>query len=298
MTEGRSFSIIVAATPAIAGSAMLMHAAGVPRGLIAQQVLIFLVPAIAIWLAVRRRYQAGDATDIHWMCLALAACLVLPVVARADTTAARWLHAGPVRLYIAPVVLPSLLLLQGRTAPRSARGMGWCLLATVVTGVALLLHPDAAQLTAFALASMPVLLWREGALPSRFGTRVLVAAGLVAAAGAGWQRPDPMAPVDHVEGALRLAGSLGPVALAAAMTAVLLPPAVLLWHAWRARSPGLLAVAIYYVALVALAPLGITPVPLLGFGAGPILGYLLMVLVAARVAVIHSAFAVNSPALR
>ena len=57
------------------------------------------------------------------------------------------------------------------------------------------------------------------------------------------------------------------------------------------RGPrGLLAVAMYYVALVGLAPLEITPVPLLGFGAGPILGYLLMVLVSARVAVTHSAF--------
>jgi hypothetical protein len=50
-----------------------------------------------------------------------------------------------------------------------------------------------------------------------------------------------------------------------------------------------MAVAIYYTTLVALAPLEITPVPLIGFGAGPILGYLLMVLVSSRRAVRHAA---------
>lgn len=48
---------------------------------------------------------------------------------------------------------------------------------------------------------------------------------------------------------------------------------------WVARTSGCssaLAVAVYYATLFALAPLEITPVPLLGFGSGPILGYFLV----------------------
>ena len=47
-------------------------------------------------------------------------------------------------------------------------------------------------------------------------------------------------------------------------------------------SAGPLAVAVYYATLFALAPLQTTPVPLLGFGAGPILGYLLVASVVSR----------------
>jgi hypothetical protein len=99
---------------------------------------------------------------------------------------------------------------------------------------------------------------------------------------AAWQRPGALAPVPHVEGVFSLAARVSPFALVASVCAVVIPIAALAWRSRTTRSWGLLAVAVYYGAILAHAPLLVTPVPLLGFGAGPILGYFLLALVASR----------------
>jgi hypothetical protein len=278
MFRDTRLTILLAATPALTGSVLLMHAAGVSSSLMAQQALIFVVPAMALWFAPPRRSQSEERRVLPWGTLALVVCLFLPLVANRESGPERWLLVGPLRLYVAPVVVPSLLMLLGTATKGPRQATMWPLLAVLAGSVALLLQPDAAQLTAFACACMPIL------LSSRYARtlQALVFMALLACVIVGWRLPDPLQPVTHVEGALHLAAGLGPLALSSAVLAVLLPSAVLLWHAWRIRSAGFFAAAIYYATIVSLAPLQITPVPLLGFGAGPILGYVLLVLVASR----------------
>lgn len=93
-------------------------------------------------------------------------------------------------------------------------------------------------------------------------------------------RPDPLEPVAHVEGvfALAFAHSL-PAGLAVAAAA----PAFLAGLVFLARRgpPWLLAVVVYYAALYACSLGGLTPAPLIGYGAGPMLGYGLLIAVCA-----------------
>jgi hypothetical protein len=138
--------------------------------------------------------------------------------------------------------------------------------------IALMLQPDASQLSAFALAMLVIL----AASRSHLLLRVALLVGLLFCAAVAWHTPDPLAPVRYVEGVFTLAAEVSPFALPAALVCAALPVIALIWVAWATRSCGVLAVAAYYASLLALAPLQVTPVPLLGFGAGPILGYYLV----------------------
>ena len=86
-------------------------------------------------------------------------------------------------------------------------------------------------------------------------------------------RTDPPAPVPHVEGIVGLAMELGTGWGAAAGASLLLLP--LPFFAARAQGDGRAGLAIgTYVAVTILAPaLGNFPVPVLGHGASPIIGY-------------------------
>ena len=97
-----------------------------------------------------------------------------------------------------------------------------------------------------------------------------------------WWQPDPLLPVPYVEGVLDLAGAAGPAALAAALAALALPLLMLTPLARGSHDTAFLSVAIYYLAIDVLAWRQLTPMPLLGFGAGPIVGYALMVAAARR----------------
>ena len=89
-------------------------------------------------------------------------------------------------------------------------------------------------------------------------------------------QPDPLQPVAHVEGVFALA--LGHSLFAGA--AVIASAAALVVGLHVNSSGGrtwLSVVAVYYAVLFACSVAGLTPAPLIGYGAGPLLGFGLMV---------------------
>lgn len=145
--------------------------------------------------------------------------------------------------------------------------------SSVALGVtmALFLQPDAAQATAFAVGSVILL------LPDarRSAPRLLCLASIAVIAGLSWLRRDPLAPVPHVEEIVGLAGDMGPGWAVLAVVSLALLPVPFLLSGRRPGSRAALAVGAY-VGITCLAPLvGSFPVPVMGFGASPILGYFL-----------------------
>jgi hypothetical protein len=107
---------------------------------------------------------------------------------------------------------------------------------------------------------------------------LLHAAGLLPFVAAAWlatMRPDPLAPIAHVELVFALAFAQAPwvgilVVLAAAEGLLLLGAGL------RRVDRALLAVPAYYAVLFAASLPGLTPAPCIGLGAGPWLGFGLM----------------------
>jgi hypothetical protein len=180
----------------------------------------------------------------------------------------RWVMLGPVRLHAGALVLP-LVLATVAGLERAGRGRASTLLA-VATALVLALQPDAAQATAFVAGSVVLLLPRKPA-DGRAWIRLvpLLALGVLS-----WLRGDPLAPVPHVEGIVGLAAELGTGwGVAAAASLLLLP--VPFFFAARGPSDGRagLALGTYVAVTILAAAVGHFPVPVLGQGASPIIGY-------------------------
>ncbi len=254
-------SLILAALPAFLGSLFLMHRGGASPSQLIQQAFVFSVTALACALLSRKPLTFTDKSRDR--ALIVAAVLVALPLLLPSAGPHRWLGAGGFRLYMASVLLPGTVLLL----PQARKG--WAVL--LVIAAALAAQPDASQATAFALAGLVVL--RRA--PLSVLAHVGVGVALAGAATIAWLRPDPLEPVSYVEGVLVLAQQVGPLALFFALVALALPVAMLL-------RVGQVAVAVYYVAIVFFAYRQLTPMPLLGFGVGPILGYLGMVALAGK----------------
>ncbi len=267
LTRVTRFVLPLAATPAVLVSGWLLRVGGAPRSVqVLQGVAATLATAVFLGLVRVRRGWPAPATP--WLALGLAATAFVPLLGDSTGGPARWLIMGGVRLYVAPVVLPLLLFLLG--TPWSNRATFAA--AVIAVAAALVLQPDAAQLTAFASGTLVLLLWSA----SHPVLRVALAATLLGCAFVVWRLPDPLAPVRYVEGVFGIAAEVSSLALLLALLSAALPVIAWVWVARALRSAGTFAVAVYYACLFALAPLQVTPVPLLGFGAGPILGYALV----------------------
>ncbi|AKQ66034.1 hypothetical protein A176_002946 [Myxococcus hansupus] len=181
----------------------------------------------------------------------------------------RWLQLGPVRLHASAIATPWVLLgisvaLRQRFAISAALALA---MSAVLTA-----QPDAGQATAFALAAS-LLLAQARATP--WPPRAL---GCVAVLGLGlsaWLRPDPLEAVPHVEGIVGLASDLAPaLGVGAVLALALLLIPTLPGVSKGTVSEGLPVSLGVYIAVTLCAPaLGDFPVPVMGAGASPVLGW-------------------------
>jgi len=179
----------------------------------------------------------------------------------------RWLAVGPLSINIAFVVLPMAVVALDRTRERAS---SWGLAFTIL-GL-LVLQPDASQATAFAGAVGLIALTTRRSTPVRLGL-----AGVAAALAAlSWLRPDPLAPVPEVEEIVALAWAVTPgLAIAAVVLTVATSLAPILGaRLAAARSFGAgVPLSVYVLLTAGLTVFGAFPMPLLGIGMSPIVGF-------------------------
>lgn len=182
----------------------------------------------------------------------------------------RWLELGPIRLP-APAAFGPLVLvgLTGSDDRPSLEGLFTVLVAQSLHA----LQPDGAQSMALACAALPLL--------ARRGARANVtAAALVVLAVVAWRRPDPLPPLAHVEGTWLRAAALGPAWLASALGSIAFLVLTLVRSSATTRHA--LAAAGWLVGASVASTLGAFPVPLLGAGAAPVLGFFVLAQVMGR----------------
>lgn len=277
----------------LGAGAAVMIAAGAPAGRSGVH-LVAGALGVLVWFAVRAlapRFPGGVGAR-------LTAALALVVVATMTATLGsdgiegvrRWLRVGPLLLHPSALFCPVLLALATRWIRMYPVPTLLVLLAAQAIHVA---QPDAGQATAFGAATAVLVLGRLS--PSGVGPGAAVIALLAASIGASWIRSDPLAPAPFVEDivgrAFELGALPGVLALGSLLPLFIAPflarPAeagaseggvgltrAAGWVAPLRRmvlSDGLV-LAVYLVgsALVVLA--GEFPVPVLGFGASPVLG--------------------------
>jgi len=181
----------------------------------------------------------------------------------------RWITVGPLNLHAGAVCLPVLIVAFGGLDAFGGKAQWAPLLLAVFVATLLLLQPDAAQATAFAGGAFTLL------FANAQRARVAWAAALVIALLAAWtwRRPDPLPPVPYVEGIVGLARQSGPGWLLASIAALVLLPIPFFVSPSGSQSAVARALGVY-LCICILAPFfGSFPVPLLGFGLSPIVGY-------------------------
>ncbi|MGC4120612.1 MAG: hypothetical protein QM765_39750 [Myxococcales bacterium] len=250
--------LLLTPLPAIAVGAAVAVKSGVSA-------VAFLPNAAAVVLGVIFAALLPKVVRGHALATAVVAVLAIAttLVFEGNEGVHRWLQLGPIRLNASAAFAPLVLAALAQRADwRSA----------IVAAAALaiqLVQPDAGQQTALAVG-LAVLLIRSGARPA---AKVAFGAILVSATAWAWIRPDPLAPVAHVERIHSMAidsGLVGTLGMALALVVLVAP---LLLAARRNALAGALGA---YLVTTLLVPLfGAFPVPVLGAGAGPVLGWYL-----------------------
>jgi hypothetical protein len=253
------FGLLSLLTVAIGCAIAAAH--GVPTGSWARNLVAWGVGAGAAW-AIGRRPGV-----LPWFLLAAPVALAGTLLNASVDGVHRWIDIGPLHINAAAMMLPAAVV-----ALAALRDRPWSWMLAAASLALLVLQPDASQATAFGAGMIVVLATLRAPAAVRAGGAAATLLAVVAA----WMRPDPLAPVPEVEEIIGVAWTWSPLA---AVAAVALLAATALWPMRIAASaPGdartaALALTACLVA-TALAPfLGAFPVPLVGVGMSPVLGF-------------------------
>lgn len=193
--------------------------------------------------------------------------ILLPFASSGADGVHRWLSLGPLRIHASSIAAP--LIIAPLAAIAHVRLVAALTIAALTTTI-LALHPDAAQATSFAAASCTLLMFDSAQRRLHASVGVTLLLGLAISS---FVKPDPLPPVAHVEGVLTLLAVRGTEWCAFGTATLLLLPVPFFVLFRRDGDLASLALGVY-VALITLAPFwGTFPVPIMGYGVSPIIGY-------------------------
>lgn len=222
---------------------------------------------LLIWTVGRRLPPPAGRGSRVLLTAATIAAILLPFASEGMLGVYRWVPVGGLRLHASAIVAPLIVLC---VAAAAAHGIGGALAISTTCAIILALQPDAAQATSFAAAAAVVLVCTRR---TQLHKVLLGVALLLAVSGASFIRPDPLPPVAHVEGIVGVVASRGAGWAAMALVALLLLPVPFFAEWYRHRNSTALALGVYVAATLLAPAWGTFPVPVMGSGASPILGY-------------------------
>lgn len=268
LTTRRALAVQAVATAAV--GLTVLKAVGALGAVWAIQAAAFGLGGL---LALVLAWKAGPAGPRLSISL-LGAAFVLILLTQADPGlegVRRWFRVGPLVVQPAPLILPLVAwALAGRSANWTVAGLAGALAALFAA------QPDPSAAGALAAISAGVILARRRANTPDLAVLLLSLAAF------GWAatRPDPLAPVAHVEGIVAAAWSAHPAAGIGALIALVLVPAPFLLRARGPRGEGearralTFALSGLWLILVLANATGRFPAPVVGYGASFVVGWL------------------------
>lgn len=222
---------------------------------------------LLIWAAGHRLPPPGRPATRAFLTAASIVTILLPFASAGVLGVHRWVSVAGLRLHASAIAAPLIILC---VAAAASRRISHALAISATGGIILALQPDAAQAISLAAGCAVVLVCMGTKQPRQ----VLAAVALLLAVSvASFVRRDPLPPVAHVEGIFEVVASRGPGPAVMATVALLLLPVPFFVAWYRHRHTTALALGVYIVMTLLAPAWGTFPVPVMGYGASPILGY-------------------------
>jgi cell division protein FtsW (lipid II flippase) len=255
--------------PAIVIGTLAMVSYGVPLSIWIQNIIIWIVGAVLGSVLIIRNKNKNISIGFFSYPIIFVALLVSPFWFNGLDGVHRWLSFGPINLYIASIILPLLIIHLWKLALNNREH--YVIGLTFIILVILLFHPDAGQLTAFACASA-IILWKK--ISNRV-VKLLSITLIVAFCIVSWVFLDDLAPVPYVEHIIFLVADLGSFWFVLGVLSLLL----LLCHFFFYVNINItsLLLGVYFLMMMVVTLFGNFPMPIMGYGISPIIGYLIAI---------------------
>ncbi|MHB9943407.1 cell division protein [Clostridium sporogenes] len=182
----------------------------------------------------------------------------------------RWLSIGPIKFHVAAIVLPIIIINLWKLL--QSKSWWFSSIIAICISIILVLQPDASMVTAFVIP-MIILLWNTTNNIYRYFIVALLS-GLIIFS---WIFLDGLASVSYVEGIISLVANMGIIWLILGVISLMILPLPFLFFPPKEHKLLSLSIGIYFIVILISTLFGNFPVPLMGYGVSPIIGYFISI---------------------
>ncbi len=264
-------AVILAPIPALLIGTIIMRHNNISVFVYGQNIICYLILGLLVLLFTAKPIHALRSNSISTTILIVLGCILLAFTFLdfGLENVHRWLTIGSFRLYISSIALPCMIISFAILLKNKSAVVPFFLSAVIMLLIAF--QPDASQLSAFAV-SITLLFWvQTKQRPFRYAIALLSISLIIYS----WLHLDTLKAVPHVEDIVLLARDMGIIwfLLAILSLGVLLIPFI----CFHKISIYPRTVGLYYLVVFISTLFGNFPVPIMGFGISPIIGYMLTI---------------------
>jgi hypothetical protein len=255
--------------PSIAIGVFAMYQNHVPFAIWGQNIGCLVLMSVISLLMITRKFNNTENRYNQLLLPAAIIALILTFANQGMEGVHRWISIGAVKLNVAMIVLPMILLELYQVL--KIRGLTYAGVSAFIILLVLFFQPDASQLTAFAIPVMIMLSQNTRSKKIRFlitGVSVLF---LVLS----WIRLDHLPPVNYVERILVMVADMGGIWFVLGIISLAILPAPFILLPPKNAVSVSRYIGCYYIVILLSTLFGNFPVPLMGYGISPIVGYYL-----------------------
>jgi cell division protein FtsW (lipid II flippase) len=252
--------------PAIFIGAIAMRAHGVSNVLYLQNVACLVLCLAISCFVIYKNVKSKNAIEMGTL-ISIILIFILTFIDSGVGEVHRWIAVGPIRLYVSSILSPLLLIILWKRFDMKKD----ILLTTVTVLIAIVLfyQPDASQITAFGIPVM-IILFRK---VKRKYLSIAASIGLTYLIVMSWVHLDSLPPVAYVEGIFDMVMNMGVIWTIIGFISLLILPMPFIFYPKEDQKLLSRCLGIYFLILIITPIFGNFPVPLMGYGVSPILGY-------------------------
>ncbi|SNS72287.1 hypothetical protein SAMN05446037_101877 [Anaerovirgula multivorans] len=267
----RNFVPLIIAFPSVVIGAVAMHLNKISIGIWSQNIVALIISGFISYLFLKEKPKFSKRNSFGFIVPITVILLFLTFLDSGLDGVHRWVSIGPIKLNVASIMLPIFIIELWRIL----KIFNWwhSMTITIAVSILLALQPDASQTTGFIFPMIILLLSKANKSVIRYSITSLISVIPIIS----WIFIDSLPPIDYVEEIVLIVKNLGAVwFLIGIGSLALLPLPFIIFPSKNYRLISM-CLGLYFIIIIISTLFGNFPVPLMGYGISPIIGYFIAI---------------------
>lgn len=267
----RNLVPLIIVFPSVVIGAVTMYLNKIPIGIWSQNIVAIIISGFLSYLILKETPRISKSSSFGFIVPITIILLTLTFLDSGLDGVHRWVSIGPIKLNVASIILPILIIELWRIL----KVLNWwySMIITIAVSILLVLQPDASQTTGFIFPMIIILLSKANKSIIRYSLISLISVIPIIS----WIFIDSLPPVDYVENIVLMVKNLGSVWFLLGIASLSLLPIPFIIFPSKSYRLISRSLGLYFTIILISTLFGNFPVPLMGFGISPIIGYFIAI---------------------